>query len=105
MWNPFKSKPNGPSITFLPINKTVWIEPSTSVLEAALENKIDLNHACDGNLACATCHIYIRQGEETLTPSSADEDNMLDSANNPLPCSRLACQVKPTQNITVEIPL
>jgi 2Fe-2S ferredoxin len=102
MWNPFG--PKGPSITFLPMRKTVTVKPGTTVLQAALDNRINLDHSCNGNMACTTCHIYIRSGEASLMPSTPDEDDLLDGAENVQPCSRLGCQTIVHHDLTVEIP-
>lgn len=104
MWNPFKAKIPGPELTFLPSGKKVTILSGTTVLEAALLHNVDLDHACDGNLACSTCHIYIQAGGNSTTPPLWDEEEMLDSAVNPLPSSRLACQLKVYSDMTVDIP-
>lgn len=104
IWNPFKPKIQGPNITFLPMDKTITVEEGTTVLQAALSHDIDLRHSCDGNLACSTCHVYIRSGEAGLNTPLPDEEDMLDSAENVEACSRLACQVHITHDIVVEIP-
>ena len=102
MWNPFKSKISGPVLTFLPSGKKVTVVSGTTVLEAALEHDLELDHACDGNLACSTCHVYVHCGAEKANPSSWDEDDMLDSATNVLPASRLGCQLHVYADMTVE---
>jgi len=104
MWNPFKPKVKGPELTFLPSGRKVRVAPETTVLQAALEHDIDLDHACDGNLSCSTCHIYLQAGAEHANASSWDEDDMLDSAIDVLPNSRLGCQEKVFEDLTVEIP-
>ncbi|ATX79289.1 ferredoxin, 2Fe-2S [Mariprofundus aestuarium] len=104
MWSPFKRKISGPELTFLPSGKKVTVLPGTSVLEAATLHKVDLNHSCDGNLACSSCHIYVHAGAESAMPPSGDEDEMLDAAEDVLPNSRLGCQLKVYENMTVEIP-
>jgi len=104
MWNPFKPKIEGPELTFLPSGRKVTVKPGTTVLEAALEHDIDLDHSCDGNLSCSTCHIYLQAGANRTNAPSGDEDDMLDSADNVLPNSRLGCQVQVFEDLTVEIP-
>ncbi len=104
MWNPFKAKIKGPAVTFFPSGKTVHVLAGTSVLEAALTNHIDLQHSCDGNLACSTCHIYLDAGGESVGAPLHDELDMLDSAANLKQNSRLACQVRIYADLTVVIP-
>ncbi|MBF0282511.1 MAG: 2Fe-2S iron-sulfur cluster binding domain-containing protein [Zetaproteobacteria bacterium] len=102
IWNPFKSK--GPTLTFLPDNRTVTVKPETTVLQAAIDHNINLRHACDGNLACSTCHIYIHDGGEYLPEPSLEEEDRLESADSPQACSRLACQVRVIHDLVIEIP-
>lgn len=104
MWNPFKPKIHGPEITFLPLGTRVNVLPGTTVLEAALSNKINLRHSCDGNLACSTCHVYVEQGGGQVASPLNDELDMLDSAEGLRDNSRLACQVRVFADLTVVIP-
>ncbi len=104
MWNPFKAKISGPDLTFLPSGKRVTVLSGTTVLEAALAHDIDLNHSCDGNLACSSCHIYVEFGDEFSNPLSSEEDDMLESADHVQTNSRLACQLKVYANMTVKLP-
>ncbi|MDX8388389.1 MAG: 2Fe-2S iron-sulfur cluster-binding protein [Ghiorsea sp.] len=104
MWNPFKPKISGPTVHFLPMGEDVTVVAGTSVLEAALLHKIPLNHSCDGNLACSTCHIYVQKSEGNIGVPSPDEMDMLDSVTNVKPQSRLACQYKVFHDTTVEVP-
>ena len=104
MWNPFKSKVSGPVVTFLPSGEQVTVTPGTTVLEAALLHDIDLDHSCDGNLACSTCHVYVCSGSDRTSSPSRDEEDMLDSAIGVRPNSRLACQLEVYADMTVDIP-
>jgi 2Fe-2S ferredoxin len=66
-----------------------------SVLEIAHMNNIDLEGACEGSLACSTCHVII-EDENTynnLKPASEEEEDMLDLAFGLTPTSRLGCQL------------
>ncbi|MGL5784105.1 MAG: ferredoxin family 2Fe-2S iron-sulfur cluster binding protein [Alphaproteobacteria bacterium] len=65
-----------------------------SVLEIAHENKIDLEGACEGSLACSTCHVVVSpEWYELLGEASEDEDDMLDLAFGLTQTSRLGCQI------------
>lgn len=85
------------------------VEPGTSLMHAAVDNGIDgIVGECGGSCACATCHCYI---DETwlskAEPASQTERDMLDCVNDPQENSRLACQVKVTEEldgITVHMP-
>ena len=79
-----------------------------SVLEIAHRNDIDLEGACEGSLACSTCHVIIDpEWYESLQPASEDEEDMLDLAFGLTHTSRLGCQIKITQELdglTVSLP-
>lgn len=53
-----------------------------TLLEVALENGIDLDHACGGVCACSTCHVKILQGADAFNEASEDEEDQLDSARD-----------------------
>ncbi|MBS1776554.1 MAG: 2Fe-2S iron-sulfur cluster binding domain-containing protein [Bacteroidetes bacterium] len=63
-----------------------------SILEAALENNIELHHNCGMVCACSTCHIYLEQGEDHVPEISDKEEDFIDRARNPKLSSRLGCQ-------------
>ena len=91
-------------VTFLPLNKTVPAKPGWTVLDAALEGGVDLDHACGGVCACSTCHVIVKEGFESLPPASDKEEDMLDNAPCLTPKSRLGCQIDIHRDLTVEIP-
>src|SRR4051812_24784628 len=65
-----------------------------SVLEIAHKNGIDIEGACEGSLACSTCHVIVdSEWYELLTEASEDEEDMLDLAFGLPPPSRLGCQI------------
>lgn len=65
-----------------------------SILEIAYQNDIDLEGACEGSLACATCHVIVDEEfyHKLKNPSEAEED-MLDLAFGLTHTSRLGCQI------------
>jgi 2Fe-2S ferredoxin len=63
-----------------------------SILEAAEDNDIHLNHNCGGVCACSTCHVYVLSGEDWLEEISDKEEDFIDRAINPRLESRLGCQ-------------
>src|SRR5215475_8795642 len=79
-----------------------------SVLEIARRHDIDIEGACEGSLACSTCHVIVDpQWYELLTEASEDEEDMLDLAFNLTVTSRLGCQIVITEELdglTVELP-
>jgi 2Fe-2S ferredoxin len=88
-----------------PEGAVVEVEPGTTICDAALQHGIDIEHACEKSCACTTCHVYIREGGESLNESEEDEDDLLDKAWGLEPDSRLSCQaVVANQDLVVEIP-
>jgi ferredoxin len=64
------------------------------VLRALLSEKVPVVMACGGKGLCATCHVYIDAGEESLTPRTKKEVRTLGLLHDAQPCSRLACQAQ-----------
>lgn len=93
-----------PKVRFLPMDIEVEVPEGTAVLDAALNNNIQIDHNCGGNCACSTCHIIVEKGFETLNPISEDETDMLDEAEGLTEHSRLACQCKIKSDLLVKIP-
>lgn len=93
-----------PKVRFLPMDIEVEVPEGTAVLDAALNNNIQIDHNCGGNCACSTCHIIIEKGFDTLNPVSEDETDMLDEAEGLTDHSRLACQCKVKSDLIVKIP-
>jgi 2Fe-2S ferredoxin len=83
---------------------TVEVEEGTTVLDAALDNDIDLDHNCGGNCACSTCHVVISEGLESLNEVSEDEEELLEEVDTRYPGSRLACQCEVVQDLVVTNP-
>ncbi|MFI5866352.1 2Fe-2S iron-sulfur cluster-binding protein [Streptomyces sp. NPDC051546] len=83
----------------------------TSLLEAAISNGIALEGACEGSLACSTCHVVLEKATYDAVLAdravSEDEEDMLDTAFGLTSTSRLSCQVFVTedfQGASVRIP-
>jgi len=88
-----------------PEGDVVEVEPGISVLDAALKQGIMIEHACEKSCACTTCHIYVREGINSLQPSEEDEDDMLDKAWGLDPDSRLSCQaIVADEDLVIELP-
>jgi len=80
-------------------------EQGTSLCDVLLQNHIELEHACEKSCACTTCHVYVREGMESLNENTEDEDDMLDKAWGLEPDSRLSCQaIVGDQDLVIEIP-
>jgi 2Fe-2S ferredoxin len=103
-------------ITFMPMNKTVEVDPADlpyddhglpgSILDIAMKHGIELDHACGGVCACSTCHVIVKQGQDTCNESTEDEEDQLDEAYGLTAQSRLGCQCVPdgTKEIIAEVP-
>lgn len=88
-----------------PQGAVIEVQPGISICDAALQNGIDIEHACEKSCACTTCHVYIREGAESLNVATDDEEDLLDKAWGLDPDSRLSCQtLVGKQNLVVEIP-
>jgi 2Fe-2S ferredoxin len=71
-----------------------------SVLEIAHRNNIDLEGACEGSLACSTCHIIVSDEYFSKIPEPTEnEDDMLDLAFGLTHTSRLGCQILITDDL------
>lgn len=79
-----------------------------SILEVARRHNIDLEGACEGSLACSTCHVVVDPQWYDLLPDAAeDEEDMLDLAFGLTKTSRLGCQIRITEELdglTVRLP-
>lgn len=100
-----------PQIIFLPHEEicpdglVIEVEKGISVCDAALKHGIDIEHACEKSCACTTCHVYVREGLDSLNENSEDEDDMLDKAWGLEPDSRLSCQAMVgDEDLVIEIP-
>jgi ferredoxin, 2Fe-2S len=71
-----------------------------SVLEIAHNNGIDIEGACEGSLACSTCHVIVDpEWYDLLKDASEDEEDMLDLAFGLTATSRLGCQIIITEEL------
>ena len=71
-----------------------------SVLEIAHKNDIDIEGACEGSLACSTCHVIVDpEWYDLLKEASEDEEDMLDLAFGLTATSRLGCQIIITEEL------
>ena len=101
-----------PKMTFVTADgktrKEVDAPLGLSVLEIAHRNDIDLEGACEGSLACSTCHVVVDpQWFDQLSDPSEEEEDMLDLAFGLTHTSRLGCQIRMTEELdglTVMLP-
>ncbi|MDH5488436.1 MAG: ferredoxin family 2Fe-2S iron-sulfur cluster binding protein [Rhodospirillaceae bacterium] len=100
-----------PKITFIDPDgnkKEVDAPLGLSVLEIAHKHGLDLEGACEGSLACSTCHVVVDpEWFGKLDEASEEEEDMLDLAFGLTHTSRLGCQIKITEELdglTVTLP-
>ena len=83
---------------------TIEAKPGETILEIAEEHGARVGHACGGNLACSTCHVYVEQGFDSLPEISDKENDIMDKAFDVRPESRLGCQCRlAADDVEVEI--
>ena len=80
---------------------TIEVANGLSVMEGAVQNNIPgIDADCGGSMACATCHVYVKEEWFNKLPKKEDgEDDMLDMAFEPKKNSRLSCQLMVTDQI------
>ena len=90
-------------------NHTIEVQNGLSVMEGAVQNDIPgIDADCGGGMACATCHVYVKDEWFDKLPSKEDgEEDMLDMAFEPKKNSRLSCQIivsDELDGLTINIP-
>jgi ferredoxin len=90
------------------LDKEVEAEPGQRLLDVAWAAREPLEGACEGVMACSTCHVIVDpQDFAALPPASEEEEDLLDLAAHATRTSRLACQIILTsdmETLTVRIP-
>ena len=80
---------------------TLIAEPGSKIMEVIRDAGLDIEAACGGCCACATCHVYISNSWiDKLTDIDDDEESMLDQAFNVTRYSRLSCQIEFDENLS-----
>lgn len=88
-----------------PEGAVIKADAGTSLCNAMLENGIEIEHACEKSCACTTCHVYVREGFDSLEESTEQEDDYLDKAWGLDMDSRLSCQaLLGDESLVIEIP-
>ena len=80
---------------------TIEVANGLSVMEGAVQNNIPgIDADCGGSMACATCHVYVKEEWFNKLPKKEDgEEDMLDMAFEPKKNSRLSCQLMVTDQL------
>jgi len=94
-----------PGHVLCPQGAEVEARPGVSICDTLLANHIDIEHACEKQAACTTCHVIVRKGFDSLDEASEKEEDMLDKAWGLEANSRLSCQAKVAdEDLAIEIP-
>lgn len=89
------------------LDREVEAAAGTNLLDLAQANGQPLEGACEGAMACSTCHVIIAAEDfDRLPPASVEEDDLLDLAAHVTRHSRLSCQLRVPEDgpLTVTIP-
>jgi 2Fe-2S ferredoxin len=92
-----------PILTFEDLGISVPVDEPKSVLEAALEELVDIRHNCGGLGMCTTCRVRIIEGGERLDPPNEAELHRL-GAHRLAQGWRLACQAIMREDLTIRLP-
>jgi ferredoxin, 2Fe-2S len=88
-----------------PQGTEIEAKPGVSICDTLLGNGVDIEHACEKQAACTTCHVIVRQGFDSLDEAAEKEEDMLDKAWGLEATSRLSCQAKVAdEDLVIEIP-
>ena len=94
-----------PHETICPEGAEFDADSGTSILDAALAQGAEIEHACEKSCACTTCHVIVREGFDSLEYAEENEEDYLDKAWGLEPESRLSCQAKiADEDLVIEIP-
>jgi ferredoxin, 2Fe-2S len=94
-----------PNEDICPEGAVIDVQPGISICDAALQHGIEIEHACEKSCACTTCHVYVREGGDSLAAATEAEEDLLDKAWGLDPDSRLSCQTLVGKtDLVVELP-
>lgn len=88
-----------------PINVQVSIQTNDNLLSGLLKGELQVMKECGGRGMCATCHIYVTEGMDSLSPVNRRELRTLEVITTSNKFSRLACQARVMgEGVVVELP-
>ena len=93
-----------PKITYIEFtgkSHIIDVPKGLTVMEGAIQNNIPgIDADCGGGMACATCHVYVKEEWfDKINKKNEGEDDMLDQAFQPKKNSRLSCQINVSEEI------
>jgi ferredoxin len=84
------------------LDKEVEAEPGQRLLDVAWAVRQPLEGACEGVMACSTCHVIVEAEDfDRLPPATEEEEDLLDLAAHATRTSRLACQILLTEDLKI----
>ncbi len=94
------------SVRLDPLSVEVSIQTNDNLLSALLKGEVHVLEECGGRGMCATCHIFVKEGMEGLSPLNRREQRTIEVITTANQFSRLACQARVIgQGVTVELPI
>ncbi|MBE9029994.1 2Fe-2S iron-sulfur cluster binding domain-containing protein [filamentous cyanobacterium LEGE 11480] len=88
-----------------PIGTQTSVQTNDNILSALLGTDLQVSHECGGRGRCATCHVFIKEGMENLSPMSRREQQTLEVITTCNMQSRLACQTRVLdEGVVVQLP-
>ena len=88
-----------------PIAQVSEVATNSNLLSVLLREELNVLKECGGRGLCATCHVYVKEGMESLSPVSKREQRTLEAITTCKPNSRLACQARVLgEGVVVELP-
>ena len=92
-------------IKLMPLGRTVSVHTEQRVLDAILSEELKVLMACGGKGICATCHCWVEEGADQLTPMTAREKRTLGRITGANDRSRLSCQARVLgEGVSVRLP-
>ncbi len=88
-----------------PIAQETSVETNGNLLSVLINKDLDVLKECGGRGMCATCHVYVKEGMDSLSPVNRREQRTLEVITTCKPNSRLACQARVLRDgVIVELP-
>ena len=93
------------TLTIMPSGQTIEVSEGMTILAALLGADVAIQHKCEGQAKCGSCHIFLQEGRKGVSKVGKLENEKLDSIVGIGSKSRLACQatILGTENIKVEV--
>ena len=93
------------TVTLMPVGGDLDVTTDTALVDGLLARSLKVDMACGGRGVCASCHVFVREGADSLSPVGPKEARTLRLLATVTPESRLACQSRVTgDGLVVEVP-